>query len=196
MISFPSTISAITKGEFSRYHRKATKRASKIRKKPTLTSSPIFLTPNHGITELALNPASPSSHVELTPTAILLPSQLKATAATPPGNFGYCLNRFLTLWSQIDTVPSEPAEAKVLNVGWKARELTGQTWSTSLIVCLWHLKAYFLSWEAGEGSKYSTAIRPSTEAVAYPNFDFVNEQGGMEVNREWRIRTFTVRHAS
>ena len=31
-------------------------------------------------------------------------------------------------------VLSEPAEAKVLKVGWKARELMGHTWSTSLMV--------------------------------------------------------------
>lgn len=52
--------------------------------------------------------------------------------------------------------------------GWKTRALTGQTWSTSSIVCLWHLNAYFFSCTAGDGSKYSSAILPSTDAVAYP----------------------------
>ena len=99
---FPSTLLAITKKGVSKENKNRTKTRGiqekrNDQKKPTLTSSPTFLTPNHGITGLALNPSSPSSHVELTPTAILLPSQLKATAATPPGNFGYCLNRFLTL---------------------------------------------------------------------------------------------------
>lgn len=52
--------------------------------------------------------------------------------------------------------------------GWNASALTGHTWSTSSTVCRWHLNAYFLSWVWGLGSKYSTAIRPSTEPVAYP----------------------------
>ncbi len=80
----------------------------------------------------------------------------------------YWRSRFLTLWSQMETVASEPPDANVLYVEWKASALTGQTWSTSSIVWRWHLNAYFFSWTAGEGSKYSTAMRPSTEAVAYP----------------------------
>ena len=59
----------------------------------------------------------------------------------------------------------------MLYVGWKASAFTGQTWSTSSIVWRWHLKAYFFSWAAGDGSKYSTAILPSTDAVAYPKCD-------------------------
>lgn len=54
------------------------------------------------------------------------------------------------------------------NLGWKARELTGQTRSTPSTAWRWHLNAYFLSCDFGEGSKYSTAMRPSTDDIAYP----------------------------
>ena len=49
----------------------------------------------------------------------LVPSQLKAMLATRASNLGYWRSRFLTLWSQIEMVPSEPADAKVL---WLKRE--------------------------------------------------------------------------
>jgi hypothetical protein len=86
---------------------------SKSRLSLTLTSSPSLNTCNAAGAACA-EAASPSSQLEPTPTARRPPSGLNASADTPTGNFGYCFSRFLDVWSQTDTVPSEPPEANVL----------------------------------------------------------------------------------
>ena len=43
---------------------------------------------------------------------------------------------------------------------WNASALTGYIFSTFPSLTLWHLKAYFLFWTSGDGSKYSTATLP------------------------------------
>lgn len=71
-------------------------------------------------------------------------------------------------------------------VGWKASEFTGQTWSTSSRVWRWHLNAYFLSCASGLGSKYSTAILPSTEAVAYPSGPHIRNESKRSASIRWQ----------
>lgn len=54
------------------------------------------------------------------------------------------------------------------HIGWYANALIGYAQSTPSTVCLCALKAYLLAWTSGDGSKYSTAIRPSIEPDAQP----------------------------
>jgi hypothetical protein len=97
----------------SQYGVEGPQSGSKSRLSLTLTSSPSLNTCNAAGAACA-EAASPSSQLEPTPTARRPPSGLNASADTPTGNFGYCFSRFLDVWSQTDTVPSEPPEANVL----------------------------------------------------------------------------------
>ena len=68
-------------------------------------------------------------------------------------------------WNWEDVGDMEWRKKGRMYTGWKAGVLTGHMWSTSSIVCLWHLNAYFWSWTSGLGSKYSTSIQPLTEPI-------------------------------